>query len=185
MRCSLWSENVNSTTFSWRIPIDNPVSIPVVRPESNTGAPSWWLTPGFNFRGWSQGEASDYVARRWLNVSFPYTRFLPSPLPNLSLRLITAHGANSRNSHVAVFLLQVTGVEFLALLILSIYFRQTVQWSMILESSISNGVVCWIESFTLVISSIKLTTRWMFCKTRLIICELTAGKTNGCSVVTY
>ena len=65
------------------------------------------------------------------------------------------------------------------------YFRQTVQWSMILESSISNGVVCWTESFTMVISSIKRTRRWMFCKTKLITCELTAGKTNGCSIVVY
>lgn len=56
---------------------------------------------------------------------------------------------------------------------------------MILESCMSNGVVCWTDGFTLVISSIQLTTSWMSWRTNLIMCKLIAGKTNKGSVVAY
>ena len=184
MKCSLWSsENVNSTTFSWSIPIDNPVSIPGVTPKVNTGAPSWWLTPGSEVEPWEKlvincgSEGAQCLFPLHSLLSLPPLQFIIEP--DWSQLTEQTHGAVS-------FSWRWLELNFLhCSYYLYNYFRQTVQWSMILESSMSNGVVCWTESFTLAISSIKRTTRWMFCKTKLITCELTASKTNGCSVVTY
>lgn len=115
MRGVLWSENANSTTFSWRLPRQSCFNSSVRTPEVNTGAQSWKLTPGrFIFRGWPQGEVSDCVPREGALCFFPLHSLLSIPSPQfMCLRLITAHGTNSQSSHVAMFVPQVTGVELL------------------------------------------------------------------------
>lgn len=154
--------------------LDNPVSVPVVRPEVNTGAQSWRLTPGRS--QW----LCDPEGAQWF---FPLHLLLSLPSPQFIFEI--DHSSRNKVTEQSCGSVCAAGdLNYLHRVLFNIYiFRQTVQWSMILESSMSNGVVCWTESSTLVISSIKLTTRWMFCKTKLITCELTTSKTNRCSVV--
>lgn len=152
---SPWSEDVTSTTFSSKIPRQSSFNWSVQK--------STW-------------EKLLFMCSRGCSIFLSFA-FVSLPPPNLS----SDHSSWNRLTEQSCGSVCATGhLSWITYTVkLSIFFRQTVQWSMILESSMSNGVIYWTESFTLVILSIERTTSWMFCRTSLITCEWTGGQTNG------